>query len=225
MEHVSIPQWFDSIVYGMGESTAYRWKDGGQWRELDWNGARERVRRIGRALIALGVGKGDKVNILAQTRLEWVLLDLGIAHAGGVTVGIYPSTLAEDCQYIIDHSDGQWIFVENEDQLNVLQRLDCTYVQGLLFGDPMSADNYLELLLAQADGTLATVEKFGGMLGLDGIHFTDTGYGYMANLFIARINEELGADLAPVDLDALWEDDPERPDRLEAEGLDIGACE
>jgi diguanylate cyclase (GGDEF)-like protein/PAS domain S-box-containing protein len=43
--------------------------------------------------------------------------------------------------------------VEDEDQLNFLQRLDCTYVQGLLFGEPMSSDNYLELLLAQADGT------------------------------------------------------------------------
>jgi diguanylate cyclase (GGDEF)-like protein/PAS domain S-box-containing protein len=43
--------------------------------------------------------------------------------------------------------------VEDEDQLNFLQRLDCTYVQGLLFGDPMSAENYLELLVAQADGT------------------------------------------------------------------------
>jgi diguanylate cyclase (GGDEF)-like protein/PAS domain S-box-containing protein len=43
--------------------------------------------------------------------------------------------------------------VENADQLNFLQRLECTYVQGLLFGDPMSADNYLELLLSQADGT------------------------------------------------------------------------
>jgi diguanylate cyclase (GGDEF)-like protein len=43
--------------------------------------------------------------------------------------------------------------VEDEDQLNFLQKLDCTYVQGLLFGDPMSADNYLELLLAQAEGT------------------------------------------------------------------------
>ncbi|MDH3430171.1 MAG: EAL domain-containing protein [Gammaproteobacteria bacterium] len=43
--------------------------------------------------------------------------------------------------------------VENEDQLNLLQRLDCTYVQGLLFGDPMSSDNYLELLLAQLEGT------------------------------------------------------------------------
>jgi predicted signal transduction protein with EAL and GGDEF domain len=43
--------------------------------------------------------------------------------------------------------------VESEDQLALLQKLGCTYVQGLLFGDPMSADSYLELMLAQADGT------------------------------------------------------------------------
>ena len=43
--------------------------------------------------------------------------------------------------------------VESEEQLNLLQRMDCAYVQGLLFGEPMSADNYLELLLAQAEGT------------------------------------------------------------------------
>jgi EAL domain-containing protein (putative c-di-GMP-specific phosphodiesterase class I) len=43
--------------------------------------------------------------------------------------------------------------VESEAQLNFLQKLGCTYVQGLLFGEPMSSDNYLELLLAQAEGT------------------------------------------------------------------------
>ncbi|MEM7430841.1 MAG: EAL domain-containing protein [Pseudomonadota bacterium] len=43
--------------------------------------------------------------------------------------------------------------VEDEHQLALLQRLECNYVQGLLFGDPMSSDNYLELLLAQEDGT------------------------------------------------------------------------
>jgi len=43
--------------------------------------------------------------------------------------------------------------VETEEQLDFLQRLECTFVQGLLFGDPMSSDNYLELLIAQADGT------------------------------------------------------------------------
>jgi diguanylate cyclase (GGDEF)-like protein/PAS domain S-box-containing protein len=43
--------------------------------------------------------------------------------------------------------------VEEEAQLLFLQKLGCTYAQGLLFGDPMTSDNYLELLLAQADGT------------------------------------------------------------------------
>jgi len=43
--------------------------------------------------------------------------------------------------------------VENELQLAFLQSLECTFAQGLLFGEPMSSDNYLELLLAQADGT------------------------------------------------------------------------
>ncbi len=43
--------------------------------------------------------------------------------------------------------------VEGEAQLSFLQKMGCTYVQGLLFGEPMSSDNYLELLLSQADGT------------------------------------------------------------------------
>ena len=43
--------------------------------------------------------------------------------------------------------------VETVEQLNFLQDLECTYVQGLLFGDPMSSEDYLKLLQAQADGT------------------------------------------------------------------------
>jgi diguanylate cyclase (GGDEF)-like protein/PAS domain S-box-containing protein len=43
--------------------------------------------------------------------------------------------------------------VETEAQLNMLQQMDCTYVQGLLFGDPMTSDCYLELLLSQVEGT------------------------------------------------------------------------
>lgn len=43
--------------------------------------------------------------------------------------------------------------VETEEQLSRLQNMNCTYVQGMLFGQPMSSDNYLELLLAQVEGT------------------------------------------------------------------------
>ena len=43
--------------------------------------------------------------------------------------------------------------VESEDQLGFLQNLGCAFVQGLLFGDPMSSDDYLDLVLSQAEGT------------------------------------------------------------------------
>jgi len=43
--------------------------------------------------------------------------------------------------------------VETEEQLNCLREMNCAYVQGLLFGEPVSSDDYLELLLAQAEGT------------------------------------------------------------------------
>jgi len=43
--------------------------------------------------------------------------------------------------------------VETQEQLNFLQQMDCNYVQGLLFGEPMSSEKYLELLLSQEEGT------------------------------------------------------------------------
>ncbi len=43
--------------------------------------------------------------------------------------------------------------VETEEQLAFLQQMNCTYVQGLLFGEPMSSANYLELLTSQLEGT------------------------------------------------------------------------
>jgi len=42
--------------------------------------------------------------------------------------------------------------VESEEQLDFLKTLDCDYVQGLLFGKPMTADDYLELVLTQHSG-------------------------------------------------------------------------
>jgi diguanylate cyclase (GGDEF)-like protein/PAS domain S-box-containing protein len=43
--------------------------------------------------------------------------------------------------------------VESQQQLDFLRGHDCDYAQGRLFGEPMAADDFLELLLAQADGS------------------------------------------------------------------------
>jgi len=100
-------------------ATAYRWfvDDQGNMAGITWNQFYAKARQLARSLMALGVEKNDKVNIISSPCFNGVLTDIGIIFAGGVTVGIYQSNLAKDCQYIIDHSDAVVIFVENEEQL------------------------------------------------------------------------------------------------------------
>lgn len=78
--------------------------------------------------------------------------------------------------------------------------------------------------LAAGDQLLG-VDRFQGLLGLDGVHFTDAGYGLLANLFIHTINLELGMNIPGVDLGAVVAADPESSAALVAAGLEVSQCE
>ena len=117
MQHESIYQLFKETVRADPDGVAYQQRKNERWVDLSWVDTARTVRRISGALIALGVEHGDRVAILSRSRLEWMLLDLGIAGCGSVTVGIYPSNLAPECRYILDHADAVLLVVENRDQL------------------------------------------------------------------------------------------------------------
>ncbi|MCG6905547.1 MAG: long-chain fatty acid--CoA ligase, partial [Desulfobacteraceae bacterium] len=100
---------------------AYRWFTGPDvTAAVTWGEFHEQVRQVAKALMALGVALGDKVNIVSYSCYHWVLTDMGITCAGGVTVGIYQSSLPQDCRYIIDHSDAVMVFAEDNQQLDKL---------------------------------------------------------------------------------------------------------
>jgi long-chain acyl-CoA synthetase len=100
---------------------AYRWFTGpGVTAAVTWGEFYDQVRRVSKALMALGVAPGDKVNIVSYSCYRWVLTDMGITCASGVTVGIYQSSLPQDCRYIIDHSDAVIVFAEDNRQLDKL---------------------------------------------------------------------------------------------------------
>ena len=58
-------------------------------------------------LMALGIGKGDKVATVTTNRPEWSIADMGISMAGAVHVPIYPTIGEDEYQYILDHSDAR----------------------------------------------------------------------------------------------------------------------
>ena len=96
-------------------------KDKGWWEPLTWREYQERSDSIAAGLISIGITSGDHIAILSQTKLEWILADIAIMSCGAVTVPIYQSNTAEQCEYIIGHSECSAIFLEDQEQLDKLR--------------------------------------------------------------------------------------------------------
>ena len=104
-----------------GQNKAFKWFDmEGNATSITWQTFYKQVKAVSKSLIALGVKRTDKVNILSYTCYKWVLTDVANMCMGAATVGIYQSNLPADCEYIINHSDGVLVFAENLTQLEKL---------------------------------------------------------------------------------------------------------
>src|SRR5436305_4812202 len=107
--------WRQAIGEGR-TAPAYLAEEGSEWREVPWEEAAARVDALARGLLARGVRRGDAVAVLSRTRLEWALLDWAIMSIGAVVVGLYPTSSAKECAYILEHSGAVGIFVEDDEQ-------------------------------------------------------------------------------------------------------------
>lgn len=67
-------------------------------------------------------------------------------------------------------------------------------------------------------GERLTADAWGGLVSLDGLHLTDTGYALYAQTFIDRINEVLGTRIPAVDVEAVHAEDALAPGKLRAAG-------
>lgn len=114
----TMPAVFWNAVKARGPKVWMRQKDLGIWRSWTWQQTGEAVREISHGLMALGFEAHDTASILSNTTIEWVLCDLGVLSAGGVSNGIYPTDAAEQVQYLCEDSRTSVLFVENDEQLD-----------------------------------------------------------------------------------------------------------
>jgi long-chain acyl-CoA synthetase len=83
---------------------------------LSWAQVGQRAKAVAAGLRALGVGNEDRVALLANTRLDWVIADLGVMCAGGATTTVYPTTEPADAVFIIADSGSRILIAENPTQ-------------------------------------------------------------------------------------------------------------
>src|SRR3954447_6111331 len=142
----SVHEMFHHRVSSTPDLEAMSGRRDGQWHSMTWREADRRVRAIAGGLLSLGLQKGERGAILATSRPEWVIADLGILAAGGATSTIYTSNTGEESAYILEDSGSRVCFVENAMQdaklREVRERLGGVAHLILIDGEPTQADGW-----------------------------------------------------------------------------------
>lgn len=112
------PTLFKETVRRYGDRTALRKKEYGLWHDISWNEYYRVVEQVGAAMISFGLEKGDCAAVIGDNCPEWVMVDLAVQCAGGVVTGVYSTNAWQQVEYIIEHSEAKFFFVENEEQLD-----------------------------------------------------------------------------------------------------------
>ena len=116
----SYPEMFRRRVGESANKVAFRfpsYTEPERWQSLTWAQSKEQVDELAAGLLSLGLQWEERVAIACSTRIEWVLLDLAIACAGGVTTTVYPNTHAEEEAFILKDSNSVILMAENAAQL------------------------------------------------------------------------------------------------------------
>ncbi|ARF55288.1 AMP-dependent synthetase/ligase [Streptomyces gilvosporeus] len=87
------------------------------WKPLTWAESAQRVHAVAAGLMSLGVRPEERVALAANTRVEWILADLGVLCSGAATTTVYPSTNTEETAYILVDSGSRVLIAEDAAQL------------------------------------------------------------------------------------------------------------
>jgi len=97
-------------------NVAARHRRDGDWVETTYADAGTAIDELALGLVDLGIEPGDRVCVLANTRLEWTLVSYAISAVGAVVVPIYPTNSPNECKWVAGNSGARAVFSEDEDQ-------------------------------------------------------------------------------------------------------------
>lgn len=112
----TICQLFSNTIQSYPRENLMLYKKEGQYVPISTEEFGIKVRHFSLGLKELGLNPEDKLVILSETRPEWVMTDIANLCAGGITVPIYPSLIAEQIKYIVENSDAKIVVYSDSEQ-------------------------------------------------------------------------------------------------------------
>lgn len=94
------------------DAVALRRQANGTWHPVTAAAFAYEVTAVAKGLIAEGLEPGGRVALMSRTRYEWTVLDFAIWAAGGQSVPIYPTSSAEQIEWIVRDSGARFVIAE-----------------------------------------------------------------------------------------------------------------
>lgn len=154
-EPTTLVEVYRGVVQNHPKPDTLNYKRNDEWVSLPATEMISRSRRIALGLYALGVRKGERVAILSESCVEWVLADQGCIFAGAVTVPVYPTLTPAQVQYILKDCAPKVIFVSHQEKLAEIELVlrDCESISHIvLFEEPSAGSQYLSLTALEEQG-------------------------------------------------------------------------
>ena len=98
------------------------------------------------------INEGDRCLILSENRPYWLMTDIAIMNAGGISVPIFTTYSSNDYEYILNDSKPSLIFVSNNDQFQKIKNFINFEKQKIISYEKIDGDSLLiQDILTQKD--------------------------------------------------------------------------
>lgn len=108
-----------------GERVALKYRDyaTSTWIPVSWNQFSEKVSKVSRALVALGVQAQENIGVFSQNKPECLYTDFGAFGVRAVTVPLYATSSEAQVHYILQDAAIRFLFVGEQYQYDVASRV------------------------------------------------------------------------------------------------------
>ena len=147
----TIVELLEKSVQKYGSNTYILEKKTDRYEGLTYKETQEQVYKVAAGLLALGIKKGDRIALLSESRTDWVISELGVMHAGAVSVPL--SILFKegaDLKFRLDHSGSRWIIVSGNqlDKINSIKQ-DLKNLEKVILLDPAESYSQDEIYIRE----------------------------------------------------------------------------
>ena len=108
----------------------------------NWEDITQRIFKLTSKIKSL-IKEGDRCLILSENRPYWLMTDISIMNAGGISVPIFTTYSANDYEYILNDCKPSLIFVSNQDQFNKIKKFINSDVKKIISFEKIDTDSLL----------------------------------------------------------------------------------